>query len=199
MFNFNPRERSVQGGFMGNAGAPDTTVAGTWARDPFRQGQQPEADQLFRRGMQDTEKGRQMQENIQRLRQTLPQAMGMPDMNNEETTRRQEPSYAMFGPGSMGMVGANIEEATRRQEPSYPMLGPGSMGMIGANIEEATRRNEPSFPMIGPGSMGMIGGNVGNVGSMTSTLRGNPYGNSTQIMSNTQQAKEAGFNRKTVS
>ena len=173
MFNFNPRERSVQGGFIGNAGAPDTTVAGTWARDPFRQGQQPEADQLFRRGMQDTEKGRQMQENIQRLRQTLPQAMGMPDMNNEETTRRQEPSYPMFGPGSMGMVGANIEEATRR--------------------------NEPSFPMFGPGSMGMIGGNIGNVGSMTSTLRGNPYGNSTQIMSNTQQAKEAGFNRKTVS
>jgi hypothetical protein len=147
MFNFNPRERSVQGGFIGNAGAPDTTVAGTWARDPFRQGQQPEADQLFRRGMQNTEKGRQMQENIQRLRQTLPQAMGMPDMNNEETTRRQEPSYPMFGPGSMGMVGANIEEAS----------------------------------------------------SMTSTLRGNPYGNSTQIMSNTQQAKEAGFNRKTVS
>ena len=147
MFNFNPRERSVQGGFIGNAGAPDTTVAGTWARDPFRQGQQPEADQLFRRGMQNTEKGRQMQENIQRLRQTLPQAMGMPDMNNEETTRRQEPSYPMFGPGSMGM----------------------------------------------------IGGNIGNVGSMTSTLRSNPYGNSTQIMSNTQQAKEAGFNRKTVS
>jgi hypothetical protein len=126
-------------------------------------------------------------------------AMGMPGMNNEETTRRQEPSYPMFGPGSMGMIGANIEEATRRNEPSYPMFGPGSMGMIGANIEEATRRNEPSYPMFGPGSMGMIGGNIGNVGSMTSTLRGNPYGNSTQIMSNTQQAKEAGFNRKTVS
>jgi hypothetical protein len=100
---------------------------------------------------------------------------------------------------AMGMPGMNNEETTRRQEPSYPMLGPGSMGMIGANIEEATRRNEPSFPMFGPGSMGMIGGNIGNVGSMTSTLRGNPYGNSTQIMSNTQQAKEAGFNRKTVS
>jgi hypothetical protein len=100
---------------------------------------------------------------------------------------------------AMGMPGMNNEETTRRQEPSYPMFGPGSMGMIGANIEEATRRNEPSFPMIGPGSMGMIGGNIGNVGSMTSTLRGNPYGNSTQIMSNTQQAKEAGFNRKTVS
>jgi hypothetical protein len=99
----------------------------------------------------------------------------------------------------MGMPGMNNEETTRRQEPSYPMFGPGSMGMVGANIEEATRRNEPSFPMFGPGSMGMIGGNVGNVGSMTSTLRGNPYGNSTQIMSNTQQAKEAGFNRKTVS
>jgi hypothetical protein len=142
MFNFNPRERSVQGGFIGNAGAPDTTVAGTWARDPFRQGQQPEADQLFRRGMQNTEKGRQMQENIQRLRQTLPQAMGMPDMNNEETTRRQEPSYLMFGPGSMGMVGANIEEATRR----------------------ITR---PLKNQKKPGSMGMIGGNTGNVGSMT--------------------------------
>jgi hypothetical protein len=34
------------------------------------------------------------------------QAMGMPGINNEETTRRQEPSYPMFGPGSMGMVGA---------------------------------------------------------------------------------------------
>jgi hypothetical protein len=100
---------------------------------------------------------------------------------------------------AMGMPGMNNEETTRRQEPSYPMFGPGSMGMIGANIEEATRRNEPSYPMFGPGSMGMIGGNIGNVGSMTSTLRGNPYGNSTQIMSNTQQAKEAGFNRKTVS
>ena len=100
---------------------------------------------------------------------------------------------------AMGMPGMNNQETTRRQEPSYPMFGPGSMGMIGANIEKATRRNEPSFPMFGPGSMGMIGGNVGNVGSMTSTLRGNPYGNSTQIMSNTQQAKEAGFNRKTVS
>lgn len=81
MFNFNPRERSVQGGFIGNAGAPDTTVAGTWIRDPFPQGQQPEVDQLWRRGMQETEKGRQMQENIQRFRQTLPQAMGMPGMN----------------------------------------------------------------------------------------------------------------------
>jgi len=74
-----------------------------------------------------------------------------------------------------------------------------AMGMPGMNNEETTRRQEPSYPMFGPGSMGMIGGNVGNVGSMTSTLRGNPYGNSTQIMSNTQQAKEAGFNRKTVS
>jgi len=81
MFNFNPRERSVQGGFIGNAGAPDTTVAGTWIRDPFPQGQQPELDQLWRRGMQETERGRQMQENIEKLRQTLPQAMGMPGMN----------------------------------------------------------------------------------------------------------------------
>ena len=55
-------------------------LAGTWARDPFPQGQQQGVDELFRRGMENTERGRQIQENIQRLRQTLPQAMGAPGM-----------------------------------------------------------------------------------------------------------------------
>ena len=66
--------RSRYDGLYGNA------LAGTWTRDPFPQGQQQGVNELFRRGMENTEKGRQMQENIQRLRQTLPQAMGAPSM-----------------------------------------------------------------------------------------------------------------------
>jgi hypothetical protein len=86
MFNSNPREQSVQSGYMGNAGATDTSVAGTWARDPFRQGQQPEADQLWRRGMDNTPTGQRIR-NLRDLMKSNPgavfgpQAMGMPGMN----------------------------------------------------------------------------------------------------------------------
>ena len=37
-----------------------------------------EADRLFRQGMDNTESGRKMKENMQRVRQMLPQAMGAP-------------------------------------------------------------------------------------------------------------------------
>ena len=67
-------------GAPGNVGAYGNALAGTWTRDPFPQGQQQGVNELFRRGMENTEKGRQMQENIQRLRQTLPQAMGVGNM-----------------------------------------------------------------------------------------------------------------------
>ena len=39
-----------------------------------------EADRLFRQGMDNTESGRKMKENMQRVRQMLPQAMGAPGM-----------------------------------------------------------------------------------------------------------------------
>jgi hypothetical protein len=67
-------------GAVGNVGAYGSALAGTWMRRDFPQGQQPEADQLFRRGLENTESGKKMQENIQRVRQMLPQAMGIPGM-----------------------------------------------------------------------------------------------------------------------
>ena len=41
-----------------------------------------EADRLFRQGMDNTESGRKMKQNMQRVRQMLPQAMGSPGMGN---------------------------------------------------------------------------------------------------------------------
>jgi hypothetical protein len=60
---------SIQGGFIGN-------IAG----NPFGSGflipqQSPsEADRLFRYGMDNTESGRKIKQNMQRVRQMLPQA-----------------------------------------------------------------------------------------------------------------------------
>jgi len=66
---------SVQGGFIGN-------VAGNPFGSEFLIPQQSpgEADRLFRQGMDNTESGRKIKENIQRVRQMLPQAMGTPSM-----------------------------------------------------------------------------------------------------------------------
>ena len=66
---------SVQGGFIGN-------VAGNPFGSEFLIPQQSpgEADRLFRQGMDNTESGRKIKENIQRVRQMLPQAMGTPGM-----------------------------------------------------------------------------------------------------------------------
>ena len=66
---------SVQRGFIGN-------VAGNPFGSEFLIPQQSpgEADRLFRQGMDNTESGRKIKENIQRVRQMLPQAMGTPGM-----------------------------------------------------------------------------------------------------------------------
>jgi hypothetical protein len=68
-----------------NAGVYGNAVAGTWIRDPFRQGQQPEADQLFRRGMDNTPAGQRVKELRDVLKSNpgslfAPQAMGLPGM-----------------------------------------------------------------------------------------------------------------------
>ena len=105
MFNSNPLERSVQGGFIGNAGAPDTTIAGTWARDPFRQGQQPEADKLFRRGMDNTPAGQRIK-NLRDVMQSNPgsvlgpQAMGMSEMNIGNVGGMSTTLNPLAGPGN---------------------------------------------------------------------------------------------------
>ncbi len=106
---------SVQGGFIGNAGAPDTTVAGTWIRDPFPQGQQPELDQLWRRGMDNTPAGQRIR-NLRDLMKSNPgavfgpQAMGMPGMNV----------------GNMGGMSAAMDPSTgtlqEQEAQSYPSV-----------------------------------------------------------------------------
>jgi hypothetical protein len=100
-------------GAPGNVGAYGSALAGTWARDPFPQGQQQGVDALFRRGMENTEKGRQIQENIQRLRQTLPQAMG--------------------APGMMPMGNAGFFEIAQNQGPSTPVKYEPHMNMFVPN------------------------------------------------------------------
>ena len=100
MFNSNPLQKSVQAGYIGNAGAPDTTVAGTWTRDPFPPGQQPGVNQLWRRGMDNTPAGQRIRD-LRDLMKTNPgavfgpQAMGMPGMNV----------------GNMGGISVNKQEA----------------------------------------------------------------------------------------
>jgi hypothetical protein len=71
-------------GDQGVAGAIGNV--GQLAGNPFSssfvipQQSRSEADRLFRQGMDNTESGRKMKENMQRVRQMLPQAMGTPDM-----------------------------------------------------------------------------------------------------------------------
>ena len=68
-----------------NQGVQGNMLAGTWIRDPFPQGQQPEADQLFRRGMDNTPTGQRIK-NLRDLMRTnpgslfAPKAMGVPGM-----------------------------------------------------------------------------------------------------------------------
>jgi hypothetical protein len=60
---------SIQGGFIGN-------VAGNPFGSEFLIPQQSpgEADRLFRRGMDNTESGRKIKQNMERVRKMLPQA-----------------------------------------------------------------------------------------------------------------------------
>jgi hypothetical protein len=184
MFNSNPLRKSVQAGYIGNAGAPDTTVAGTWTRDPFPQGQQPEADQLWRRGMQDTEKGRQMQENIQKLRQTLPQAMDVPGMNIGNVATMSGPlTLNPYSSYAQSLIGNNKNQEFEGR-PESLFSGPNRLNpynsyaqsLIGNNEnQEFEGRPEPLFS--GPN-------------------RFNPL---SRYMQSIGIAKEAGFDRKTVS
>ena len=68
-----------------NAGVDRNILAGTWIRDPFPRGQQPELDQLFRRGMDNSP----TEQRIKQLRDVMksnpgslfaPQAMGATGM-----------------------------------------------------------------------------------------------------------------------
>ena len=72
----------VYGGESNVPGAPGNLLAGNPFSSSFVIPQQSrmEADRLFRQGMDNTESGRKMKENMQRVRQMLPQAMGTPDM-----------------------------------------------------------------------------------------------------------------------
>jgi hypothetical protein len=76
----NLRVRGDEGvaGAIGNVGQ----LAGNPFSSSFVIPQQSrmEADRLFRQGMDNTESGRKIKENMQRVRQMLPQAMGIPDM-----------------------------------------------------------------------------------------------------------------------
>jgi hypothetical protein len=70
------------GGESNVPGAPGNLLAGNPFSSSFVIPQQSrmEADRLFRQGMDNTESGRKMKENMQRVRQMLPQAMGAPGM-----------------------------------------------------------------------------------------------------------------------
>ena len=70
------------GGESNVPGAPGNLLAGNPFSSSFVIPQQSrsEADRLFRQGMDNTESGRKIKENIQRVRQMLPQAMGAPGM-----------------------------------------------------------------------------------------------------------------------
>jgi hypothetical protein len=65
---------SIQGGFLGNAGAvsPDSLLAGS----PGYFSERGVNDALYRYGMENTEKGRKIQENIQRIREKIPTRFG---------------------------------------------------------------------------------------------------------------------------
>lgn len=70
------------GGESNVPGAPGNLLAGNPFSSSFVIPQQSrsEADRLFRQGMDNTESGRKIKENMQRVRQMLPQAMGAPGM-----------------------------------------------------------------------------------------------------------------------
>jgi hypothetical protein len=65
---------SIQGGFIGNAGAAPHNFF--LAGSPGYFSERGVNDALFRRGMENTESGKRMQENIQRLREKIPTRFG---------------------------------------------------------------------------------------------------------------------------
>jgi hypothetical protein len=160
---------SVQGGFIGNAGAPDTTVAGTWTRDPFPQGQQPEVKQLWRRGVDNTPTG----QRIKNLRDVMesnpgavfaPQAMGIPGMNI----------------GNIGGMSAALNPSSRYLQSTPSRTEGNKRNNERQAPEEIQEPEETQAPF------------------MSGTL--NPFSGYMQAMMNMQNsAKEAGFDRKTVS
>ena len=100
-------------GVPGNSlGVYGDSLAGTWIRDPFQQGQQPEADQLFRRGIN----GTSTEQRIKNLRDLLrsnpgaifgPQAMSAPNM---------------MPMGNAGFFTASpLEQLAQNQGPSTPV------------------------------------------------------------------------------
>ena len=198
---------SIQAGYMGNAGATDNTIAGTWARDPFRQGLQPEADQLFRRGMDNTPAG----QRIKNLRDVIQSNPG-----------------SVLGPQAMGMPGMNIGNVGGMSTTLNPLAGPGEpftryiQGMENMQntdqqndvVQQPEEREEDLF--AGPGNpfsrymQGMV--NTQNKDKADDVAQeptdteeplfsgtGNPFGRYIQALTNMQQTKQAGFNRKTVS
>jgi len=136
MFYPNSRDQSVQGGFIGNAGAPETAVAGTWIRDPFPQGQQPELDQLWRRGMDNTPAGQRIRD-LRDLMKTNPgavfgpQAMGMPGMNV----------------GNMGGISVKMQEAFSPWAVMQASARETGMGPYTGTQQEQETQRDPSVKM----------------------------------------------------
>jgi hypothetical protein len=160
---------SVQGGYIGNAGAPDTTVAGTWTRDPFPQGQQPGVNQLWRRGMDNTPTG----QRIKNLRDVMESNPG-----------------AVLGPQAMGQPAMNIGNVASMSTAFNPFAGPG---------EPFTRYTQGIENMQDKDKVDNVSQQPTEMEEPLISGTGNPFGRYIQAITNMQQTKQAGFNRKTVS
>ena len=90
------------GGESNVPGAPGNLLAGNPFSSSFVIPQQTrsEADRLFRQGMDNTESGRKIKENMQRVRQMLPQAMGgvSPVGNLSGLVAQINPTYPVGDP-----------------------------------------------------------------------------------------------------
>jgi len=207
MFNSNPLQKSVQAGYIGNAGAPDTTVAGTWTRDPFPPGQQPGVNQLWRRGMDNTPTG----QRIKNLRDVMesnpgavlgPQAMGQPAMNIGNVASMSTAFNPFAGPGepftryiqgieNMQNINQQSNAAQQPAETEEPLLS-GTGNSFGRYVQALINMQNKD--------------KVDNVPQQPTETEeplisgtGNQFGRYIQAMKNMQQTKQAGFNRKTVS
>jgi len=207
MFNSNPLQKSVQAGYIGNAGAPDTTVAGTWTRDPFPPGQQPGVNQLWRRGMDNTPTG----QRIKNLRDVMesnpgavfgPQAMGQPAMNIGNVASMSTVFNPFAGPGepftrytqgieNMQNINQQSNAAQQPAETEEPLLS-GTGNSFGRYVQALTN-------MQNKDKVDNVSQQPAETEELLISGTGNPIGRYIQAMTNMQQTKQAGFNRKTVS
>ena len=101
-----------------NIGIYSNALAGTWVRDPFQQGLQPEADQLFRRGMDNTPAGQRIK-NLRDVMQSNPGSLFAPQVMNS-------PNLMLMG--NVGfLTETELGQLAQNQGPSTPVKYDASM------------------------------------------------------------------------